>query len=86
MTRPAPIPDTPESRVDETRVESAAIEDDQRAPAPASKPKPKPRSTLSADASESAFAAEVPHVVKPKPVAKPKPKEPEEVLPWLRPR
>jgi uncharacterized protein (DUF2147 family) len=85
MTRPAPIPDTPESRANEARVESAAVEDDQRAPAPAPKPKAKPR-TLSADASESADAGEVPHVVRPKPVAKPKPKEPEEVLPWLRPR
>ncbi|HET7852377.1 MAG TPA: DUF2147 domain-containing protein [Methyloceanibacter sp.] len=88
MTKPAPVAATPapeaaQPEVNEASVE-AAVDDDP--PAPAAKPKPKPR-TLSADASESASAAAVPRVVavKPKPKVV-KPKEPEEVLPWLRPR
>jgi hypothetical protein len=88
MTKPAPAaatpaPETAQPEVNEASVESA-VDDDP--PVPAAKPKPKPR-TLSADASESASAAAVPRVVavKPKPKVV-KPKEPEEVLPWLRPR
>jgi hypothetical protein len=90
MTKPAPVaaapaPETAQPEVNEASVESA-VDDDPRAPPPVAKPKPKPR-TLSADASESASAAAVPRVVavKPKPKVV-KPKEPEEVLPWLRPR
>jgi uncharacterized protein (DUF2147 family) len=78
---PAPAAATPEPEVNEASVAAAA--EDPPAPPAAAKPKPKPR-TLSADASESASAAGAPRVVKPKP--KVKPKEPEEVLPWLRPR
>jgi uncharacterized protein (DUF2147 family) len=90
MTKPAPVADTPaaeaaQPEVNEASVE-AAVSDDEPAAPPAAKPKPKPR-TLSADASESASAAAAPRViaVKPKPKVV-KPKEPEEVLPWLRPR
>src|SRR5262245_11579860 len=89
MTKPAPAttsaPEAAEPEVNEASVE-AAVNDDEAAPPPAVKPKPKPR-TLSADASESASAVAAPRViaVKPKPKVV-KPKEPEEVLPWLRPR
>ena len=89
MTKPAPVaatpaPATPAPEVSEASVESAAVDNEPPAP-PAAKPKPKPR-TLSADASESASAAGEPRVVAVKPKPKVKPKEPEEVLPWLRPR
>jgi uncharacterized protein (DUF2147 family) len=86
MTNPAPAAATPEPQATEANVESASVENDQAAPvpAPAARPKPKPK-LLSADAAESASAASAPHVVKPKP-KQVKPKEPEEVLPWLRPR
>jgi uncharacterized protein (DUF2147 family) len=88
MTKPAPVGAkpapvaTPEPEVSEASVASA-VDEDPPAPA-AAKPKPKPK-TLSADASESASAAAAPRVVKVKPKARPK-EEPEEVLPWLRPR
>ncbi|MGA7372084.1 MAG: DUF2147 domain-containing protein [Methyloceanibacter sp.] len=82
MTNPAPAKVKPEPQATEASVESASAEDDQTAP-PA-KPKPKPK-MLAADAAESASAASAPHVVKPKP-KQVKPKEPEEMLPWLRPR
>jgi uncharacterized protein (DUF2147 family) len=90
MTKPAPVaatpaPATPTPEVSEASVEAAAVDNDPPAPPPAAKPKPKPR-TLSADASESASAAGEPRVVAVKPKPKVKPKEPEEVLPWLRPR
>jgi uncharacterized protein (DUF2147 family) len=90
MTKPAPVaatpaPATPAPKVSEANVESAAVDNEPPAPTPAAKPKPKPR-TLSADASESASAAGEPRVVAVKPKPKVKPKEPEEVLPWLRPR
>ena len=90
MTKPAPVaatpaPATPAPEVSEANVESAAVDNEPPAPPPAAKPKPKPR-TLSADASESASAAGEPRVVAVKPKPKVKPKEPEEVLPWLRPR
>jgi uncharacterized protein (DUF2147 family) len=81
MTRPAPAAEKrPQPEVSEPTVQSAAVEEDET-PAPAPKPKarPKPR-TQSADASSPVIVA--PTVVKPKP----KPREPEEVLPWLRPR
>jgi uncharacterized protein (DUF2147 family) len=91
MTKPAPVaaspaPEAAQPEVNEASVE-AAVNDDEPAPPAAAKPKPKPR-TLSADASESASAAAAPHMmaVKPKPKVVVKPKEPEEVLPWLRPR
>ena len=67
------------SEAEAKNVQSAAIEEEEAALAPAPKPKAKPR-TESAEAAESVAAA--PRVVKPKPKAK----EPEEVLPWLRPR
>jgi uncharacterized protein (DUF2147 family) len=90
MTKPAPVaatpaPATPTPEVSEANVEPAAVDNEPPAPPPAAKPKPKPR-TLSADASESASAAGEPRVVAVKPKPKVKPKEPEEVLPWLRPR
>jgi len=88
MTKPAPVAATPEPEAAQPEVNEASVESavDDDPPAPAGKPKPKPR-TLSADASESASAAAAPRViaVKPKPKVV-KPKEPEEVLPWLRPR
>ncbi len=89
MTKPAPVaatpaPATPAPEVSEANVKSAAVDNEPPAP-PAAKPKPKPR-TLSADASEFASAAGEPRVVAVKPKPKVKPKEPEEVLPWLRPR
>jgi uncharacterized protein (DUF2147 family) len=88
MTKPAPVAATPAPEAAQPEVNEASVESavDDDPPAPAAKPKPKPR-TLSADASESASAAAVPRVVavKPKPKVV-KPKEPEEVLPWLRPR
>jgi uncharacterized protein (DUF2147 family) len=91
MTKPAPVaatpaPAAPAPEVNEASVEAAAVDNEPPSPPPAVKPKPKPR-TLSADASESASAAREPRVVavKPKPKVV-KPKEPEEVLPWLRPR
>jgi hypothetical protein len=89
MTKPAPVaatpaPATPAPEVSEASVEAAALDNEPPAP-PAAKPKPKPR-TLSADASESASAAGEPRVVAVKPKPKVKPKEPEEILPWLRPR
>jgi uncharacterized protein (DUF2147 family) len=87
MTKPAPVAATPSpvGAAPEPEINEASVDDVAPAPSPAAKPKPKPR-TLSADASESASAAgSVPHVVKPKPKVV-KPKEPEEVLPWLRPR
>jgi hypothetical protein len=80
---PAPAARTPE--VSEGTIEAAAVDNDPPAPPRAAKPKPKPR-TLSADASESASAAGEPHVIAVKPRPKVKPNEPEEVLPWLRPR
>jgi len=90
MTKPAPVaatpaPAAPAPEVGEASVEAAAVDNEPPAPPPAAKPKPKPR-TLSADASESASAAGEPRVVAVKPKPKVKPKEPEEVLPWLRPR
>jgi uncharacterized protein (DUF2147 family) len=90
MTKPAPVAATPAPatrtpEVSEASVEAAAVDNEPPAPPPAAKPKPKPR-TLSADASESAAAAGEPRVVAVKPKPKVKPKEPEEVLPWLRPR
>ncbi len=88
MTKPAPVAATPAPEAAQPEVNEASVESavDDDPPAPAAKPKPKPR-TLSADASESASAAAAPRViaVKPKPKVV-KPKEPEEVLPWLRPR
>src|SRR6476620_11447885 len=88
MTKRAPVaatpaPATPAPEVSEANVESAAVDNEPPAPPPAAKPKPK---TLSADASESASEAGEPRVVAVKPMPKVKPKEPEEVLPWLRPR
>jgi uncharacterized protein (DUF2147 family) len=82
MTNPAPAAEGPASEATEASVESAAIEEEETAPAPAPKPKatPKPK-TQSADASAGPVSA-APRAVKPKP----KPREPEEVLPWLRPR
>jgi uncharacterized protein (DUF2147 family) len=89
MTKPAPVAATPPAmptpEVSEASVEAAAVDNEPPAPPPAAKTKPKPR-TLSADASESASAAGEPRVVAVKPKPKVKPKEPEEVLPWLRPR
>jgi hypothetical protein len=79
---PAPVAATPEPEVNEESVQSAAIEEEEAAPAPKPKAKPKPKAQ-SADASAGPVTA-APVAVKPKP--KVKPKEPEEVLPWLRPR
>jgi len=79
---PAPEAATPEPEVNEESVQSAAIEEEEAAPAPKPKAKPKPKAQ-SADASAGPVTA-APVAVKPKP--KVKPKEPEEVLPWLRPR
>jgi uncharacterized protein (DUF2147 family) len=79
MTSPAPDASAPEADVTEASVESAAVDDEEApAPGPKAKAKPKPK-TQSADASDSGVA---PRAVKPKP----KRREPEEVLPWLRPR
>ncbi len=87
MTKPAPVAATPSpvGAAPEPEVNEASVDDVAPAPSPAAKPKPKPR-TLSADASKSASAAGEPRVVAVKPKPKVKPKEPEEVLPWLRPR
>jgi uncharacterized protein (DUF2147 family) len=82
MTNPAPATEAPAPEAAEASVESAAVEEEEIAPAPAPKPKAKPKpQTQSADASAGPISA-TPRVVKPKP----KPREPEEVLPWLRPR
>ena len=87
MTKPAPVAATPSpvGAAPEPEINEASVDDVAPAPSPAAKPRPKPR-TLSADASESASAAGEPRVVAVKPKPKVKPKEPEEVLPWLRPR
>src|SRR5262249_18036405 len=90
MTKPAavaatPAPATRTPAVSEGTIEAPTVDNDPPAPPRAAKPKPKPR-TLSADASESASAAGEPHVIAVKPRPKVKPNEPEEVLPWLRPR
>ena len=79
MTKPAPVAATPSpvGAAPEPEINEASVDDVAPAPPPAAKPKPR---TLSADASESASAAGEPRVVAVKP------KEPEEVLPWLRPR
>jgi uncharacterized protein (DUF2147 family) len=87
ITKPAPVASTPapeaaQPEVNEESVQSAAIEEEEAAPAPKPKAKPKPKAQ-SADASAGPATA-APVAVKPKP--KVKPKEPEEVLPWLRPR
>jgi len=85
MTKPAPVAATPSpvGAAPEPEINEASVDDVAPAPPPAAKPKPR---TLSADASESASAAGEPRVVAVKPKPKLKPKEPEEVLPWLRPR
>ena len=85
MTKPAPVAATPSpvGAAPEPESNEASVDDVAPAPPPAAKPKPR---TLSADASESASAAGEPRVVAVKPKPKVKPKEPEEVLPWLRPR
>jgi uncharacterized protein (DUF2147 family) len=87
MTKPAPVAATqsPVGAAPEPEINEASVDDVAPAPPSAAKPKPKPR-TLSADASESPSAAGEPRVVAVKPKPKVKPKEPEEVLPWLRPR
>ena len=79
MTNPDVGTQVSEPEVAETNAHSGPIEGNKAASAPAAKPKVKPR-TQSADAARPAGAAH--RVVKPTP----KPKEPDEVLPWLRPR
>jgi hypothetical protein len=79
MTSPAAGTEATAPEVTDANVQSAAIEEEETPPAPAPKPKAKPK-TQSAEAAGSVSAA--PRTVKPKP----KPREPEEVLPWLRPR
>ena len=79
MTNPDVGTQVSEPEVAETNAHSGPIEGNKAASAPAAKPKAKPR-TQSAEATGPAGAAH--RVVKPKP----KPKEPDEVLPWLRPR
>jgi uncharacterized protein (DUF2147 family) len=77
MTSPSAWTAAPEAEVTEESVQAAAIEEE-AVPAPAPKAKAKPK-TQSAEAAGPVSAA--PRAVKPKPK-----KEPEEVLPWLRPR
>jgi uncharacterized protein (DUF2147 family) len=79
MTNPDVGTQVSEPEVAETNAHSGPMEGNKAASAPAAKPKAKPR-TQSAEATGPAGAAH--RVVKPKP----KPKEPDEVLPWLRPR
>ena len=80
MTNPDVGTQVSEPEVAETNAPSGPIEGNKAASAPAAKPKAKPR-TQSAEAAGPAGAA-AHRVVKPTP----KPKEPDEVLPWLRPR
>jgi hypothetical protein len=75
MTNPDVGTQVSEPEVAETNAHSGPMEGNKAASAPAAKPKAK-----SAEATGPAGAAH--RVVKPKP----KPKEPDEVLPWLRPR
>ena len=78
MTNPDVGTQVSEPEVAETNAHST-FEGNKAASAHAAKPKAKPR-TQSAEAAGPAGAAH--RVVK----AKPKPKEPDEVLPWFRPR
>jgi len=77
MTNPDVGTQVSEPEVAETSAHSGSMEGNEAASAHAAKAKPR---TQSAEATGPARAAQ--HVVKPKP----KPKEPDEVLPWLRPR
>ena len=78
MTNPDVGTQVRKPEVAQTNVHSAAVKENMAAPAHAPKPIAKTRT----QSAESEPASGAPRVVKPKP----NPNQPEEVLPWLRPR